>query len=604
MRGRLRRPRSPGVHGAWVGTLLITAFALSEVLGGFTAPSAQAQGLPPVPRSSTSAWQWIRSQLSTGTVVTTPSTITATRLYDPGWTGAVSGGFVLRGIPTPPSSNSAPVVVDSPPVLTGSYRGLLMGHLNLPAATDRWVVNVVRVTPDGTEQGNLQSLVGASGTFSLDLAAATTTASGGWGFQVLDAAHGYRQEGSTWPQPDTLNGLAVRAVVITDTAYIIGTTPADADRTFSFPSSQPGAKVFQLVDLTTGDVLAEEAPDTGLVRSYAVPPGAPTGGRTFTYDQALALITAESIGDPATAERLAGGLMRLQTTSGPHEGGFVTSAAALNPAAALPEYRTGNQSVATYALLRHLRGMSPTDPGRPQVVAAATRGVDWLIAQQVATGVMAGLVTGGYGGYRVDGSFDPEAVMGWASTEHNLDGWHALRLAASVLDDPAAARAADRLNTAIVARLWDPHLGRFLQGWQPEGPDPTAMLDLDSWGAIFLQKTGRLDLAAQALDHAQVFASSDPPVAGFAPRPPSTSPLVWFEGSGGVALAQDRLGQGSAAGATLAALDDGQLPSGAWPEASRVDPEMDMTAAPAVAATAWVVLAGQALSGRPTIWDE
>ncbi|MEP6797057.1 MAG: hypothetical protein ABI890_02865, partial [Lapillicoccus sp.] len=345
-------------------------------------------------------------------------------------------------------------------------------------------------------------------------------------------------------------------------------------------------------------------PRTDLVRSYDAPEGTSTAGRTFTYDQALALITAGSVGDVATGARLAAGLMRLQTASGAQQGGFVTSAAALNPAAAQPEYRTGNHSVATYALLRYLKGLSPRDPKRAQVVVAATRGVAWLINQQVSTGVMAGLVTGGYGGYASDGSFDPGTILGWASTEHNVDAWHTLRLAASVVDDQAADRAADRLDVAIVNRLWDARAKRFLQGWQPEGPDSTPMLDLDTWGAIFLQKTDRLEMAAQALGHAAVFATSDPPVAGFAPQPPSTSPVVWFEGTAGVALAQHRLGQGSAAAATLAGLGAGQLPTGAWPEASRVDPPMDMSATPAVAGTAWILLVRQAHSGRPTIWDE
>lgn len=600
---RFRRSHARRGQTARLGTLLLTALALSEVLGGAALP-AQAQGLPPVPASTTSAWQWIRSQLSTGTVVSTPSTITATRQYDPSWTGAVSGSFILRGVSTPPSSNSAPIIVVSPAALSGSYRGVVTGHLNLPSAPGRWIVNVVRLTPEGVVQGNLQSQAGADGTFTLDLSAASATASGDWGLQVLDASQGYQQEGSTWPQPDTFDGLVVRALVVTDTTYVIGTTPANADGTFSFPSSRPGAKIFQLVDLGTGAVLAEEAPDTGLVRSYQTPSGDPTSGRTFSYDQALALITAEALGDSPTADLLAGGLMRLQTTSGSQQGGFVTLAATLNPAAALPEYRTGNQSVATYALLRYLQGMATTAPGRPEVVAAARRGVEWLLTQQVSTGVMAGLVTGGYGGYGSDGSFDPAMVMGWASTEHNLDAWHTLHLAASVLDDPAAGQAADRVATAIVSRLWDPALGRFLQGWQPDGPDPTPMLDLDSWGAIFLQKIGRTELAAQALSHAQVFATSDPPVAGFAPSPPSTAPVVWFEGSAGVAIAQDRAGEAGTAGSTLAALNNGRLPNGAWPEASRADQGMDMTTAPAVAATAWVILAGQALSGRPTIWNE
>lgn len=556
--------------------------------------------------SSVAAWNWIKGQLTTGTAVTSPSTITADQQYAPTWTGRVSGRFTLQDVPVPPTSSSTPVVVDSPTSLDGTYRGVVTGHVSLPAEPGRWIINVVRLTPAGIEQAGVQTLVAPDGSFVLDLAATSTSAPGEWGLQVLDATQGYQQTGSMWPQPQYFDGLVVRAVVVTDMAYVIGEAPARADFSFAFDFSHPGAKVFQLVDTAADQVLAEYAPDTGLVRSYDVPATDPAAGRTFTYDQALALITAQSLGDPATAARLARGLVRLQTTGGPNDGAFVSSTAALNPDAAQLEHRTGNHSIATYALLRYLSTMAPADPDRPAIEAAAAKGVTWLLARQVPSGPTVGHVTGGQGAYS-NGTFDPGVVLPWASTEHNLDAWHTLRLAESVFDSisaaQAAGQAADLLEAAIMSRLWVPATGRFLQGWQPDGADTTRVLDVHSWGVLFLHKTGRSAHTTAALTEIQAYAATDQAITGYGPRLPATSPVVWFEGSAGVALAQHRVGANGAAG-TLDALAGGQLPSGAFPEATRVDNQMDMTTAPAVAATTWMLLARLELAGQPTIWSE
>ncbi len=399
-------------------------------------------------------------------------------------------------------------------------------------------------------------------------------------------------------------GLQVRQLVVTDTAYLIDQTPARADGTFSFPWSRPGAKVFQLTDETSGDVLAEEAPRTGLVRSFDVPVGDPLAGRTYTYDQSLALLAALSLGHEREARRMAAGLQRLQTAGGTQDGGFVVSAAALNPGAGLPEYRTGVAAVATYALLRYLAVVGPTDRQRPALLEAVTRAVGWLRGRQLAGGPLDGLLTGGHGADQPGVGFDPDIDLTWVSTEHNLDAWQALTLAGTVLDDPASTAAARRVDRALQRVLWVPGTGHFLQGWSDAGPDPTEALDVSSWGAIQLQATGRSAKAAAALRHTTLFASADPPVSGYGPWPPSGDPLVWVEGSAGVALAELRLGRDEAAGRTLRALAAAQLPTGAWPGATRGDPAAGMTSAPAVAATAWMVLVQQARSAGPSIWDQ
>ncbi len=403
---------------------------------------------------------------------------------------------------------------------------------------------------------------------------------------------------------DVYHGLSIQAVVVTDTAYFIATVPARADGTFVFPWSRPGTKVFRLVDERTGAVLAEHAPRTGVIRSFHVSDSSPLAGRAFAYDQALALLTADALGHRDTARDLARGLLALQTPSGPQAGGFISSAAALNPAAGLPEYRTGINALATYALLRHLQTVRPGSSHHDELADAAEAGVRWLLAQQAHGGVLTGLVTGGHGTFH-DGGFDPGADVPWASTEHNIDTWHALALAALVLDDPAAAVAAHELDEAIVDLLWDDESRHFLQGRTPDGPDPTEALDVNSWGAIYLEATGRHDRAVEALAHTTLFASSTGTVSGYAPRPlGGADPLVWFEGSAGAAVGQARIGLPDDAASTVAALAPGQLPSGAFPGATRDDAYLEMTSAPAVNATTWMILGTQALAGRRSIWDD
>ena len=133
-----------------------------------------------------------------------------------------------------------------------------------------------------------------------------------------------------------------------------------------------------------------------------------------------------------------------------------------------------------------------------EVRDAAQRGVDWLLRQQLTDGPMSGLLTGGWGTIS-GGAVHPDERLPWASTEHNLDAWQALSLAATVLDCTRCATAADTLRQAILAVLWDPAKNGFSQGMRPEGRDTVEPLDVNSWGSIFLTAANRPDLAAISL---------------------------------------------------------------------------------------------------------
>lgn len=77
--------------------------------------------------------------------------------------------------------------------------------------------------------------------------------------------------------------------------------------------------------------------------------------------------------------------------------------------------------------------------------------------------------------------------------------------------------------------------------------------------------------------------------------------LVWIEGTAGVAVAQERH-RSARAPATLAAIDSAQAANGALPGATRETAAAGITTAPALAATAWFLLAHQSAVGQPSIW--
>ncbi|WP_214404815.1 hypothetical protein [Pseudonocardia lacus] len=315
--------------------------------------------------------------------------------------------------------------------------------------------------------------------------------------------------------------------------------------------------------------------------------------RSYAYDQALALQSALVMDDLTTAPVLARGLVALQTQSGQQAGGFVSSALRSNPAGGEPIYRTGNTAIALYSLLSYLHRTRESEPDAPAIRRAADRATDWLLRQQLPGGPMAGLLTGGWD---QDGA-GRGTRLPFASTEHNLDAWHSLSRAGEALNCPRCTAAADTLRDAILGILWDPSDGGFLQGMRPEGPDRVEPLDVNSWGAIFLDAVGRPEHADASLGRTAAFAVSDRSLSGYlAFRPqsavPNPVPSVWLEGSFGVALARARHG-GAGYADTMAGLAAAQRPDGSMPMASSADVDRELSTESSVAATTWFILAGR-----------
>ncbi|GGL90484.1 hypothetical protein [Nakamurella endophytica] len=570
-------------------------------LAGAAAPAA-----PTSPSASSAAqqraWAWLRSMMQSSTA-TTGGTVTPARPYDAAWTGPVRGRWTAPSGTTLPDATPGTVVVD-PAIVTAvgetGYRGVVRGSVTLAPTANRWIIQVYRDEDGTVRQVPLQTLVQPDGTWSLDLSSVTDPGAGRWEFGVLDATAGYAPSGDRWPAGARYPGLELRLFATTDRTYPVGTAPATADGSFEFSSSAPGAKSVQLVDERGAApvVLAEWAPDTGLIRSTA---GA---DRTYTYDQALALQAALAVGDDATADRLADGLMALQTPTGPQAGAFVSSAGQWNPAGGQAMYRTGNVAVATAALVAYVRWSAPGTARNQAAATAARRGLDWLAAQQTTAGPNAGLLTGGFG-EDVGGTFDPAAAIAWMSTEHNLDAWQAFTAASTVLACGDCAQRADRIRAGLLQVCWNATEGRFRQGVSAQEPDDTDPLDVNSWGALFLDRIGRSDLSAQALSHTAAFAVSDGGAGGYLtfrsqPSMPHPVPTVWFEGSFGVALAQLRHGDTVAAEATVGAAAPAQRPDGSFPAVTTADPATGYTNDSSTAATAWFLLA--TADGDRGIW--
>ena len=190
---------------------------------------------------------------------------------------------------------------------------------------------------------------------------------------------------------------------------------------------------------------------------------------------------------------------------------------------------------------------------------------------------------------------------------------HFLNLAVrhrEVTGDARWSAAADRIRDALLRVAWDKDLGQFDQGFSPGGQrDAVRALDCASWGALFLLATGETEKAHQALRNVeQYYAASDGGAVGYRPyfedhifpgfevgrfyfpdnprKQWRELPLVWSEGSLGVALAYLRAGQPDRTRQIIDGLRPLQVPSSGMRYASRSVPHQ-MTDAPSIAGSAW-----------------
>jgi hypothetical protein len=555
---------------------------------------------------------WLTKMLQPNISIATTSTITPDQDYTPGYTGATSGSFVIndRTYSTVPTAS---IVVDAPSAVPDAYRGVISGHVTMTPSPLRWIIQAYKNNGGTITQVPVQALAnGSTGAFSIDLSGVSNAVTGKWMLGVLDATASYAEYGTKWPSPDQYVNLEVQELVVTDTTYLWATALATADGRFSFPNDQVGTKMFRLVEISSGDILAQSFTPTGLIRSYQYQVGEVGYGTgiqdlTYVYDQAVALFAAVSQSHSTQAKQLVGGLLKMQTTSGGHAGGFVFAAPQLSPTYTNPYYRTGADAIAVDALLAYIKAY-PGDTDIVSYKAAATSALDFLQSLYSTSGATAGLYLGGFGTYSgTPETFDPSYAVTFASTEHNIDVWHALTSASQVLGNSVTnyvQRASD-LDAAITAKLYNMSLGRLNQGINTELPDTGDPLDVNTWGAIYMYATGKTVQANAALAHLTAFENTVGGVTGYAPfydSPgyPGALANVWFEGSFGAALAQFDVGNYSTYRSLLDQLTNAQEVDGSFRYSKVEDLTYGIGVSKSVASTAWYILA---TAGRRTIWN-
>ena len=211
-----------------------------------------------------------------------------------------------------------------------------------------------------------------------------------------------------------------------------------------------------------------------------------------------------------------------------------------------------------------------------------------------------------------------EPAMG-ISTENNISAWFFLRELTELRPEARWNQAAERIRRGLLRTLWNDALGQFNQGFRSGGTlDSAKALDCASWGALFLLAGGEIEKAQRALRVIEdYYATRDRDAVGyrpyfdlpiyenpevgrfFFPDNPSKEwrelPVVWSEGTLGVALANLRMGQAERARQLVAGLRPLERENGGLRCAS-VELPHQMAGVPCVAASAWLVLVSEALS--------
>ncbi len=379
----------------------------------------------------------------------------------------------------------------------------------------------------------------------------------------------------------------------------------------------------------------------GLVISYGIPPEQFPQGyhRSAVYDNALAALAFMVLDDRDRAAFMLHAVSRLVRADGSLWFGYNTAndwpSEADHDSALV---RAGAVSWAGYALAFYLAHQPPCagDRGfereRAFFQQTAIRLADYLLSLQVsdAQDPRDGLLRLGFGQidlvYQADLNkvievYTDEPYPG-ISTENNISAWFFLRRLADLTGEVRWSHAAERIRIGLMRAAWNDSISQFNAGFKPDGaPDSTKALDCLSWGALFLAAIREPDKARRSLGVVDSrYAVRDGESAGFRPfsdtpvyldpdvnrfffpddpgREWQTLPLVWSEGTLGVAFAGLRLGLPEQARRVLDGLRPLQPKDGGLIYASK-DLTFQMWRAPAVASAAWLILVIEALSGNP-----
>ncbi len=324
------------------------------------------------------------------------------------------------------------------------------------------------------------------------------------------------------------------------------------------------------------------------VRSFSGDGEGILSGRSYIYDNALALLWFAWTGDEQTSSGLASTLVASQDSAG-----------AWGPYLPLrgddcynDRYvRSGIVGWAAYALSYYGKKYASAE-----ATAGASRAATYLEANIVPgrASLTAGLVKGGRGRWVKAGDgerFDADYRMTSAVTEHQLDAHQAL----AHMGRPAA----EGLGRKIMHKLWLAGPGRFALAMHSHDLDGRRALDAaGAWGALWALGTGREQAARLALRYTlKAFATEDRCLAGYRPYlDPVEGPesvrhedLIFVEGTMGVGLAAHRLGDEDTARRALALAAQLSCSTGGGLPYANVE-AAGFTTRPGAASTLWFLL--------------
>jgi hypothetical protein len=383
------------------------------------------------------------------------------------------------------------------------------------------------------------------------------------------------------------------------------------------------------------------APDPsrrGLLISYAMSPEKfpVLFHRSATYDDALAVLAFLVMGDTERAASTLNALARIVRPDGSlwftYNTGNDWPSEADHESALV---RTGAVAWVGYAFTFYLKHSSPCagDRGcereRTFFLATAVRLARYLLKLRVddPSDPRDGLLRLGYGtltlAYSAKESnvielYADKPAMG-ISTENNISAWFFLRQLADLTHEVQWSQVADRVELGLLKQLWNDELGQFNEGFDARGSlDSVKALDCASWGALFLLAIGEIKQARRAIGVIEDYYATqqgeavgyrpysdspvyaDPEVGRFFFRDDARKqwralPLVWSEGTLGVALARLRMGDAERARQLVLGLRPLD-PKNVSLKCASLDLPFQMSDSPCVAASAWLVLVEEALA--------
>ena len=394
--------------------------------------------------------------------------------------------------------------------------------------------------------------------------------------------------------------------------------------------------------IVPNSIVKEPAQDRrNLLISYKVPKDSEVYRYVFSkaslYDNALAIIAFSMAGELGLAERTIEAASRILSPDNDlwftfnthnywpnkddHSGAIV---------------RSGASAWLGYAIVYHLKTRLVENP---KLLEQDNLAMNHLkIARSIADRILVrqvrdkrdlrhGFFTGGEGRYSyrwseerkgIEEYFIPGAVP-WVSVEHNFDIFFFLRDLARISGIPKYEFAANLLKQSILQKSWNGEIRQFNRGQHLNGTDPVQALDCASWGAMFLHAVGKKSKAEVSLKSVSKYFVSfgkhqgykpyvdmllyEGPVVNalFFPDDPEKNwndlPLIWPEGSLGVAMAYIKMGQNQQSIELLQSVLKLQDEEGGLPYATE-SLRFQFSKNSSVAGTAWLVMVISALEDQ------